>query len=492
MIRALFLLLLLPSLLLASKILNYNVHNYPDRVDVMVTFDKPYYGEIRKQQQRTKMVIILTAATITSKKIENITSPLLFKLMTAPDKKRTKIIVEVGKSVILQAAKSLDKRQLRLRFSKSKQVVPPPVTAQSVKTDTAKKAEIAKKTDTAKKAEIAKKTDTTKKAEVAKKTDTAKKAEIAKKTDTAKKAEITKKTATAKKAEITKKTDTAKKAEVAKKTDTVKKAEVAKKTDTVKKTEIAKKTDTAKKAEIAKKADTAKPDESMDKESSVNYYYIFIVLLILFLAIALWFKRRGAASASGEEGSADNLDHVPMVFQKIVSSDNKLMAVAIGVAAIMLLTPKVNLYYQIEHLIEPYGVILSDEKLDDRGFRLDIKDATLYVKEIESVKMEKTEVLLFLLYNRIDIEKIKLSSTFEQFVPTEVERVNIQYSVLDPLHITIEAVGDFGTAKGEVVLRERLFKMRVEPSKLMKTRYRSTMNKLTKDDTGGYTYESRF
>ena len=68
----------------------------------------------------------------------------------------------------------------------------------------------------------------------------------------------------------------------------------------------------------------------------------------------------------------------------------------------------------------------------------------------------------------------------------------MQYAVYDPMHVTIEAVGDFGTAQGEVSPTERMVRLTLQPSKLMKTRFRSTLNKLKKDETGGYYYESRF
>ena len=64
-------------------------------------------------------------------------SPLLSKLTAVPDKKQIKIIAEVAESVIMQAAKSSDKLQLRLRFSK-------PVPAVSAPAASAKKEASAK------------------------------------------------------------------------------------------------------------------------------------------------------------------------------------------------------------------------------------------------------------------------------------------------------------------------------------------------------------
>ncbi len=391
MIRVLFLVLLLPSLLLASKILDYTVHKYSDRVDVMITFDKPYNGELRKSRESREIVITLPDAAVASKQTKRVGSPLLSKLTVLPDKKQTRIIAKIVEYVALQAAKSSDKRQLRLRFTKLSAVASKPAKGDLAKPD--------------------------------------------------------KRSA---------------------------------------------KTALSRSGSQPVEAVPVKSDETAGEESDWSYYYIIPVLFILILLALLWFKQKGSASASDAKDSSDNIDHVSKSFQNILSSNRKLLTIAVGIVAIMLLSPKINLYYQFERLIEPYGVILSDEEVKDRGFRLEIKDAVLYVKQIESAKIERIRVHAFVLYNLIEIKTVRLSSAFEQFVPTEVQRVSVQYSILDPLRVTVNVVGDFGAAEGEFILREQLFKMTLQPSKLMKTRYRSTLNKLTQDEAGGYIYESHF
>jgi hypothetical protein len=250
-------------------------------------------------------------------------------------------------------------------------------------------------------------------------------------------------------------------------------------------------------------------------------YYLTVLFLTLLLLLLLWRRRRKREARTAsfararffiaakkkinaivprlvkkskllERAKPESSTAAPSRLQRFLNPRSKLVLTATGLLAIMLLLPKVNLYYQLEHEVKPYGVILSGERLDDKGLWLNIDDATLYIKQIESAHAQSIEILLLGLYNRIDIKKIALSSTFDSFVPTDVERIRILYSVLDPLHVTVDAAGDFGTAQAKASLTERTISVTLQPSKLMKTRFRSTLNRLKKDETGGYRYESRF
>lgn len=114
--RHFFLLLLLPSLLLASKILSYNVYDRTDRVDIMFTFDTPYEGNLRQSRQSGKIILKLEGASIEAPKLKNVTSPFLSKLAITPIAGETQIIATVPDSTTMQASKTSDAYGLRLRF----------------------------------------------------------------------------------------------------------------------------------------------------------------------------------------------------------------------------------------------------------------------------------------------------------------------------------------------------------------------------------------
>lgn len=160
--------------------------------------------------------------------------------------------------------------------------------------------------------------------------------------------------------------------------------------------------------------------------------------------------------------------------------------------ALMLFTPKVNLYYQAEQLLKPYGVVVSGEEVKDGGFWLGITDATLYVKQIESAEVKSAEIKLFGLYNAVDVEGVMLSSAVAQLLPQEIGQIKVRYTIIDPLNIHVDAAGDFGTATATVNVMERTMRALIAPSKLMTSRFAHTLRRLKKDEAGGYVYESRF
>lgn len=415
---ALFALLLLPSLLFASKLLTHQVDVRNDHADLILTLDAPYKGSIRKTRHNNRIIITLDNALIKSKSVKNVVSPLLSKLTLAPSAKGGLIIAEAPLSVTMQAAKSSDGHRLRLRFEKTK-------------------------------------------------------------------------------------------------------------------SEASRAAALAAAAAAAPSAQAALPAMRTDFLGKYTpAYYIAVPILLSLLLLLLWRwrkKKRKTASQDRKEFKASEKQKknglmprllkrvelkketvqtkagswfsgtreesgtaAPGRLQRILNPRNKLIVTLAGIVVIMLLLPKINLYYQFEHEIKPYGIILSGEQLDDKGLWLNIKDATLYVKQIESAHAQNIDVIFLGLYNRIDLKKIALSSTFEQFVPTDIEHLRVRYSVLDPLHITVDAAGDFGTAQAKASLNERTIAVTLQPSKLMKTRFRSTLNRLKKDETGGYLYESRF
>jgi hypothetical protein len=168
------------------------------------------------------------------------------------------------------------------------------------------------------------------------------------------------------------------------------------------------------------------------------------------------------------------------------------MIVLTAIVIIAFLVPKVNLYYQFEHAVKPYDIILSGEELKDKKLWLEINDASLYYQQIESARIKRIDVMFFVLYNRITAEHIRLASTLKDFVPLDISYVTLRYSILNPLKVLLESSGDFGELTGEFLLQERILNVKLYPSSIMTKRFQSTLSRLKQDSTGGYYYESRF
>ncbi len=160
--------------------------------------------------------------------------------------------------------------------------------------------------------------------------------------------------------------------------------------------------------------------------------------------------------------------------------------------ALLFFTPKENLYYFAEEQIKPLGVVIGYEEAIDHGFTLELLHAKLYVQKIKSANIGSVTVGLFGLYNSATLNNIVLDKTFEQFFPPLISHVDISQSILSPLHLKAEAIGDFGEAEATVDLLERNASVILKPSKLMLSRYKSTLRQLKRSKEGDYRYEYRF
>jgi len=115
--KKIILLLLLTTLVWGSKILSYNIYDRHERVDVMLTFDTPYEGVLRQNQQGDLITIKLEEASIDTPLNKNISSSYLQNITITSIGDQIQITAKVSKNVVLQASKTSDSYGLRLRFS---------------------------------------------------------------------------------------------------------------------------------------------------------------------------------------------------------------------------------------------------------------------------------------------------------------------------------------------------------------------------------------
>jgi hypothetical protein len=151
-------------------------------------------------------------------------------------------------------------------------------------------------------------------------------------------------------------------------------------------------------------------------------------------------------------------------------------------------TPKENLYFLLEKQLSKYDLVISDEQLTPQLFSLDINNATIYFKEIELAEVQGITMKPFGVYNLIEFHNLKLSTMSKNFLPPKVETIQLKYTLLQPLYITIDAIGDFGAVTLRYAIKEKKITATLKPSKVMLQRYRSSLRKFKKNKNGEYTY----
>ena len=159
---------------------------------------------------------------------------------------------------------------------------------------------------------------------------------------------------------------------------------------------------------------------------------------------------------------------------------------------VLYFVPKTNLYYKLEHQMQAHGIIVHNEHIDDKKFWLEITDAELYIQKIQSLHVQTTKVMLFGVYNQVDLGNISLSPTLGEFVPKHIDAVKLCYALYNPFNITGLVQGDFGQAKINIDLYNGVFTANIEASMLMKSRFLTTLENFTRDKKGVYHYEYLF
>ena len=162
------------------------------------------------------------------------------------------------------------------------------------------------------------------------------------------------------------------------------------------------------------------------------------------------------------------------------------------IVALMYFMPKESIYFFAEKELQKYHVVLAHESVEDKGFSLELRHLDVYVESIKSAKIADLNIALFGIYNEVNADNIELSTAVASMFPTKIESVNIKYSIFNPLNVTLNAVGAFGTLQGVANIKERKITAELKPSSLMKRKYRSALYNFKKQANGEYEYVQSF
>ncbi len=113
--KKILLFLVLATLSFSANLLTHNIYEREDRVDIMLSFDSPYEGQIF--QERAAGSITLTLSDLSYNKLikKNINSNIIQKLTIQLDKNSLKIILKSKNNINVIASKTTDGFGLRIR-----------------------------------------------------------------------------------------------------------------------------------------------------------------------------------------------------------------------------------------------------------------------------------------------------------------------------------------------------------------------------------------
>jgi len=155
--------------------------------------------------------------------------------------------------------------------------------------------------------------------------------------------------------------------------------------------------------------------------------------------------------------------------------------------ALLLFMPKTQLYYFLEETLAKQDVRINEKKIVESFFALEIKDAQVYYKGIPVATIQHANVLAPLLYDRITLAGIEVDELLRDEVPAKIDKLEVRYSIIDPLHVHIAAIGSFGVANGSFEIRTRKVHIDITQAKEIET-----LKPWLQKGEKGYYYEASF
>lgn len=113
--RKIFVFIFATGYLFASNLLTYNIYERSDRVDIMLSFDAPYKGNIFQKKNNNTIKLTLNNLVYNKKLTKNINSKIVQEMKLEPLKNATVITLKSDKNIGVIASKTVNDFGLRIR-----------------------------------------------------------------------------------------------------------------------------------------------------------------------------------------------------------------------------------------------------------------------------------------------------------------------------------------------------------------------------------------
>lgn len=162
------------------------------------------------------------------------------------------------------------------------------------------------------------------------------------------------------------------------------------------------------------------------------------------------------------------------------------------IVSLVVFLPKINLYYFAVNQLETYKIEASHDVIEDKFYGLNILDLNIFYDGIDVVKIKETQFDIFLLFNEINLKNVKLDKSLSNYSPSNIDFINLKFSILDPLNILIEAKIENGSVIGKIDLIEKVLKLDIYVSKSFKKDYKDLTRFLKYDKEASNKEEDRY
>ena len=111
------------------------------------------------------------------------------------------------------------------------------------------------------------------------------------------------------------------------------------------------------------------------------------------------------------------------------------------------------LYYGLEHRLKKEQLIISNEKISESPFALQLKDGTIFAKDIAAGSFDTITVYPTVLFNFITVRNLRSQITLLPKIT--LQKAFVLYTPFYPLKVFIQGESNLGSLKGEINLQKR-------------------------------------
>jgi hypothetical protein len=159
---------------------------------------------------------------------------------------------------------------------------------------------------------------------------------------------------------------------------------------------------------------------------------------------------------------------------------------------VVIFLPKQEIYNFALTKLADKEIIVQDELFQDKYLNTQIDNTNIYIKGIKSAVVSKITFETFIFYNKLGINDIKISENFKNFVPTQINLVEVKYSVLNPLFVDIKLDGDEFKGNGYIDLVNKKINLTIYPSNKFIRSYSMILKNMKMINSKEYSYEYSF
>lgn len=160
--------------------------------------------------------------------------------------------------------------------------------------------------------------------------------------------------------------------------------------------------------------------------------------------------------------------------------------------ALLIFLPKASLYNLAQKELKKQNVIISNEKIDEKFFGLNIADAKIYLDGINVSNVENINLKTYFVYTSFEVDNITTLESLKNFILTPIEKISLKYSLLDVKRVEIQGNSIYGELSGYIDLFTQTIHLDFNANAKMKREYSKLLNSNMKLKDGRYIYEYKY